>query len=156
MPPGVNALLCPFPTANDCRIDIKSTTAILIYILTIQSSERYMSRSAAYNGSTCQRMDGYKHSNGYCYFTPTAAMQSCSTYYTNCQCYSYWSTSYTNATCININGAYFDGHCYYNSASCYYYWKGGQCYNRRHYYYSTYSCLSGAVRYGSYCYYNVF
>jgi len=55
-------------------------------------------------------MDGYTHSDGYCYFTPT----NCSTYYVNCECYRNYSTSYTNATCINMGGVYFNGICYYN------------------------------------------
>jgi len=108
-------------------------------------------RSRAYNTSTCERMDGYKHSDGYCYFT----FNNCSAYYINCRCYFYYSTSYTNATCINLRGDYVYGHCYYNNGLCLYYWYRRQCYNRLSPYHQSYNC-PGVYDYSTgYCYYNI-
>lgn len=95
-------------------------------------------------------MHGYHHSDGYCYFTP----YKCSTNYINCQCYASSSMSYTNATCINVNGAYQNGICYY-SESCPYYSFNEQCYNSRRK--PGYYGQCGLEAYdGQYCYYNSF
>jgi len=111
-------------------------------------------RLYAINDSTCRRMNGYRHSDGYCYFSPS----NCSANYTyaNCQCYMRYSTSYNKATCINFNGGYVDGICYYNSASCRH-WYNWQCYNTKDRYYSSSNCsLVGGVFDGYYCFYNIF
>jgi len=43
-----------------------------------------------YYASACQQMDGYKHSGGYCYFTPSNCSSSNNTLlYISCQCYWY-------------------------------------------------------------------
>lgn len=124
----------------------------------IGNIQMFLRRSRAYNSSACLRMDGYVHSDGYCYYTPNRC--SLNRYYASCQCYNYYTTSYTNATCINIRGSYYNGRCYYNSSSCCCYSVNGQCYNRMTSYSSYSSCRRlGGYYYGSYrrrCYYNVF
>jgi len=108
-------------------------------------------RSRAYNASKCRQIDGYKHSDKYCYFTPT----NCSTYYINCRCYSYYSTSYSIPTCINMDGTYVNARCYYNTRPCPYYWYRGQCYNSFSSNLRSFTC-PGVYEYNTgYCYYNI-
>jgi len=125
--------------------------AVKLYCISLNISRLCcLCRSRAYNASVCKQMDGYTHSDKYCYFTPT----NCSTYYINCQCYLFYSTSYTMGTCKNIRGAYFNGRCYYNNELCPYYWYMGQCYNVLSAYHRSYSC-PGVFDYSTgYCYYD--
>jgi len=58
----------------------------------------YLCRSLSYNASMCRQMDGFKHSDGHCYFTPANCSDN-SMDYDNCQCYRYRTTYYTHASC---------------------------------------------------------
>jgi len=113
-------------------------------------------RSQGYTANTCRPIDGYLHSDGYCYFTPSNC--SSTLYHANCRCYRYRSTSYSRETCVNLAGYYFDAGCYNNgTGSCYRYWYDGQCYNRRSSYMSSSRCIQrDGVHSGYYCYYNSF
>jgi len=90
--------------------------------------ECYENVTSLNNATECESVLAGYLLNARCYYNEP---RNCTVgYYERCTCYPHRSTTYNNYTCLNIDGLYRNGHCYYQQFNCRMYSVNGQCYSR--------------------------